>query len=252
MLRGKAGVLSDQLDRRRLLITADLIAAAAGAVAVIAGAGRLTPTGLIVLSLGIGTAAAIFNPAYGPLLSHTVPTEQLARANGLDAAVTNAANLTAPALGGWLYAAGGAVWALGANSISFLAATACTALLRLPHQPPTDQDEGQPADAGAGAAAGWRYLRTSGWLPPLLGLALVLNLRPGASPATCIPRDTHNLIPWKDEPTSGDNPIGWHAKDRLGRARFADELAVALRANERGLRRRRAHGTVGLGQDVRA
>jgi hypothetical protein len=103
MLRGKAGVLSDQLDRRRLLITADLIAAAAGAVAVIAGAGRLTPTGLIVLSLGIGTAAAVFNPAYGPLLSHTVPTEQLARANGLDAAVTHAANLTAPALGGWLY-----------------------------------------------------------------------------------------------------------------------------------------------------
>jgi len=178
LLTVKAGVLSDQIDRRRLLITADLLAATmAGIVALIAGTGHLAAAALVVLSLGIGTAAAIFNPAYGPLLSHTVPTDQLAQANGLDAAVTNGANLAAPALGGWLYAAGGAAWALGANSLSFLTAAACSALLRIPtatQSSPIPDDSAGTIDPGAAAA--WRYLRSSRWLPPMLILALVMNL----------------------------------------------------------------------------
>ena len=172
----KVGVLSDQLDRRRLLIAADLIAAVIAGTVALAADGHPTVGLLIVLSLGIGTAAALFNPAYGPLLSNTVPGEFLARANGLDAAVTNAASLGAPALGGWLYAAGGASLAIGANSASFLAAAACTSLLRL--KPSKQGDDGAPEDEppDPGAAAAWRWVRASGWLPPLLTLALLMNL----------------------------------------------------------------------------
>lgn len=180
----KAGVLSDRLDRRRLLIAADLLAAVvagAVAVAVAVGSGRPAPALLIVLSLGIGTAAALFNPVYGPLLSHTVPAEHLASANALDAAVANAVTLAAPALGGALYATAGAAWALGANSASFLIAAICTGLLRLPPEatrPPTApyQQTEPPAGEELTAAAALHYVRSSGWLPPLLGLAMLMNL----------------------------------------------------------------------------
>jgi len=174
----KAGVLSDRVDRRRLVIAADVIAALVAVGVAVLAHGNPNVELLIVLSLGIGTAAALFNPAYGPLLSNTVPGEQLARANGIDAAVTNAASLAGPALGGWLYAVGGASLAIGANGASFLAAAACSSLLRLDpnrkRQPADAAVEDAPPDPGSAAA--WRWIRTSGWVPPLLVLALLMNL----------------------------------------------------------------------------
>jgi MFS family permease len=179
LLTLKAGVLSDQLNRRHLIIAADAIAAVVAVCVAIAAHGNPNVELLILLSLGIGTAAALFNPAYGPLLSNTVPGEHLARANGLDAAVTNAASLAAPALGGWLYAAGGATLAIGANGASFVAAAVCSGFLRLDpkrERAATDVIEGEHGTPDPGASAAWRWIRISGWLPPLLALALLMNL----------------------------------------------------------------------------
>lgn len=173
----KAGVLSDRLDRRRLVIAADLIAAVAAIWVAIAAHGSPDVRMLVLLSLGIGVAAALFNPAYGPLLSNTVPEEHLGRANGLDSAVTNAASLAAPALGGWLYAVGGASMAIGANGASFVAAAVCSGFLRVApgKQQVADRlTEQQHSDPGARAA--WRWIRASGWLTPLLALAMLMNL----------------------------------------------------------------------------
>jgi MFS family permease len=173
----KAGVLSDQIDRRRLLIGADVIAASAAICVAIAAHGNPDVRLLILLSLGIGTSAALFNPAYGPLLSNTVPEEHLARANGLDSAVTNAASLAAPALGGWLYAIGGASLTIGANGASFVAAAVCSGLLRIEPGKSQVVDTGEHATSpDPGAASAWRWIRASGWLPPLLALALLMNL----------------------------------------------------------------------------
>jgi MFS family permease len=179
MLTLKAGVLSDRLDRRRLIIAADCLAALVAVGVAIAAHGNPTVGLLLLLSLGIGTAAALFNPVYGPLLSNTVPEEQLARANGLDSAVTNAAGFAAPALGGWLYAAGGASLAIGANGASFLAAAVCSGFLRLDpnkRRTATDVVDGDNEPPDPGAAVAWRWIRASGWLPPLLTLALLMNL----------------------------------------------------------------------------
>lgn len=175
LLTLKAGVLSDQLNRRHLLIGADIIAAIAAVSVAVLAHGSPNVRLLILLSLGIGIAAALFNPAYGPLLSNTVPGEHLAGANGVDAAVTNAASLAAPALGGWLYAVGGASLAIGINGVSFIAAAACSSLIRSePNKPPAIVSENEPPDPGVAVA--WRWIRASGWLPPLLALALLMNL----------------------------------------------------------------------------
>lgn len=179
VLTVKAGVLSDQLNRRHMIIAADCLAALVAVGVAIVAHGKPTVGLLILLSLGIGTAAALFNPVYGPLLSNTVPAEHLARANGLDAAVTNTASLAAPALGGWLYAAGGASLAIGANGASFLAAALCSGFLRLDpnkQRAATDVVDGDNGPPDPGAAVAWRWIRASGWLPPLLALALIMNL----------------------------------------------------------------------------
>lgn len=177
VLTVEAGVLSDRIDRRRLIIGADVLAAAAAIWVAIAAHGSPDVRLLILLSFGIGVAAALFNPAYGPLLSNTVPQEQLGRANGLDSAVTNATSLAAPALGGWLYAVGGASLAIGANGASFMAAAVCSSFLRLtPGEQAAVSEAVEPSLSDPGAAVAWRWIRASGWLTPLLALALLTNL----------------------------------------------------------------------------
>jgi len=127
------GTVSDRAERRRVLVAADLIRAAA-----LVGMGVLSVTGaveiwhLVALSLLIGAGEAFFGPAFGALVRDVVATEHLVQANALDQLVRQAAaRLLGPALGGAVVALVGPGTAFLVDAGTFLLSAACIAALRV-------------------------------------------------------------------------------------------------------------------------
>src|SRR5690348_13695592 len=79
------GVLTDRVERRRLMIAADALrAAATGVGAALAITHHLTLVELgIVVAVG-GFGQALFAPAFGSIVPEMVPVGQLPQANALD------------------------------------------------------------------------------------------------------------------------------------------------------------------------
>ena len=98
-----AGVLSDSVDRRRLLIWGSLASAviASGLTAVTA-ANALTPVLLLVFTFVLGITAALTGPAWQAIQPELVPREQIAAASGLGGITVNGARAVGPALAGVL------------------------------------------------------------------------------------------------------------------------------------------------------
>src|SRR6266511_342346 len=101
-----AGVLSDRLDRRSLMLCADVGRAVVIAVlATLALTGALTFWELIVVVALYGVGTAFFTPAFEAIVPDIVPAADLAAANSLDQFVRPIAlRLAGPAVGGALVA----------------------------------------------------------------------------------------------------------------------------------------------------
>lgn len=120
-----AGVLTDVVDRRTLLLVGQLIAAGAvAAMAVTVATGRITPELLLGLTLLLGTGGAIGMPAFQTLVPDLVPRAQLAQAVTLNSGAFNVARALGPAIGGALVAAGLLTAAFAANAVSYLVVVA--------------------------------------------------------------------------------------------------------------------------------
>jgi MFS family permease len=160
------GVVSDRLDRRRILIASDAARAVALALfAALAAAHALTIPLIIALVCVYGTATAFFGPAFDALVPDLVPEETLlTQANSLDQLVRPlAARLVGPAVGGALIALGGTSLAFAVDAASFLASVACIALIA---RRPVERDA---ADEGVGSVfaecmAGFRFVKSHVWL----------------------------------------------------------------------------------------
>ncbi len=102
-----AGVLSDRMDRRSLMLCADLGRALVLVVlAVLAFTGLLTFWELVLLVALYGVGTAFFTPAFEAIVPDLVPTADLAAANSLDQFVRPITlRLAGPALGGVFVAA---------------------------------------------------------------------------------------------------------------------------------------------------
>src|SRR6266498_2866635 len=117
-----AGVLSDRLDRRSLMLCADI--------------GRAVIMAIVAL-YGVGTA--FFTPAFEAIVPDIVPAADLAAANSLDQFVRPIAlRLAGPAVGGALVAGLGAGSAFAVDAASFAASTLAVFLMRPPVHPRSD------------------------------------------------------------------------------------------------------------------
>lgn len=169
-----AGALADILDRRRLLIFINLLAAtAAAALAVLVSQGMMTPALLIFFTFLLGSAAAFMAPAWQAIVPSLVPREDLPAAISLNSAGINVSRAIGPALAGSLIVAVG-VWApFALNAISFAGIIA--ALLWWKSAPRGDHT--LPAERVGGAIiAGWRYVSSSGPMRSTLARAAAFFL----------------------------------------------------------------------------
>jgi DHA3 family tetracycline resistance protein-like MFS transporter len=117
------GVASDRYDRRRVMISADLLrAATVGAIGVLSVTGVLELWHVIGLIAFVGIGDAFFNPASTAIVPDLLPDERLPQANALNGALRPLTlRLAGPALAGFIVAAVGPGWAFVADGASFLA-----------------------------------------------------------------------------------------------------------------------------------
>jgi MFS family permease len=152
-----AGALADALDRRNLMIAGNVISAlSTGAMALLAGAGAITPTSLLALSFALGVGNAITLPAQQTLVPDLVPSSMRAQAITLNSAAFNVARAVGPSIGGLLVGAGLTAASFGLNAATFVLVTGV--LLSFPRQPVEDESRGHLFRA---AALGVRYVRFS-------------------------------------------------------------------------------------------
>jgi DHA3 family tetracycline resistance protein-like MFS transporter len=155
------GVISDRLDRRRILLYADLSRAlVVGVLAALALADALTFAGLVVIVAAYGIGAAFFIPAFESIVPAIVDPAELPQANALDQFVRPIAlRLVGPALGGALIGLVGVGSAFALDAGSFLVSAITVLGLR-------PAGVAQPASASTIAAVtdGLRFVRSNVWL----------------------------------------------------------------------------------------
>jgi MFS family permease len=170
-----AGAWIDRLPRRRpLLVTADLVAAAALLslpAAYLAGA--LTVTQLVLVELVVGFARVTFRPAFAAHLPDVVRREELTRASGHLRAAESAALLGGPGLGGVLVQVLTAPVAVVVDAVSFAVSAVLVGRVQAP-----ERLDAAPAprhrlrdEVGEGLAHLWRDRR----LRAIAGAAANLN-----------------------------------------------------------------------------
>ena len=157
------GALSDRLDRRRLMLAADvarLLAAASLAVLTVTGTLEIWHVALLVAVYGTGQA--FFAPAFDAIVPDLVPGDQLAQANALDQLIRPIAlRMVGPALGGVLVGVFGAAAVFALDAASFGLSALALLLIRASAgvRVPSDQ-----SSLLGDLREGWQFVRRRRWL----------------------------------------------------------------------------------------
>jgi MFS family permease len=165
-----AGVLSDILDRRRLLIALQLVLGSVSSLlAVLAWTGSVSVESLIVLTFLGGVGAALATPAWQAITPELVPRSDLKGAVALNSLGINIARSIGPALGGFLLAGLGAAAVYGFDVLTYVVVGG--ALLWWRRE--ADADDGLRENFGGALRAGLRYARASRDLHRILWRAVL-------------------------------------------------------------------------------
>lgn len=157
------GVASDRLERRWLLVGADLLRAVS--VALLAGlslGGQVELWHVVVLSALYGTGSAFHAPAFDALVPEILSGERLTQANALDQLVRPLSlRLAGPALGGVLVGVAGAGGVFLLDCATFLMAAGTVLMMS-----PASADRAVAAGGSliADLRDGWRFVRAHAWL----------------------------------------------------------------------------------------
>ena len=155
------GVVSDRIDRRRVLLAADLVRGLAVlTLAVLSVSGALELWHMCALVAVYGAGTAFFGPAFDAIVPDLLPESELAQANSLDQFVRPIAfRLAGPALGGWLVAALGVGPAFAVDALSF--ALSAVMVLCIRTRVTRAEAAGSVADD---LRQGFRFVRSNVWL----------------------------------------------------------------------------------------
>lgn len=132
------GLLADAVDRRRLLIAAQLVQIGiSSGLVLLTVTGRVTPLVLYVAAALFALASALGNPAGAALVPNLVPPDDLASAIALNSTQRSVAAILGPGLAGVLLAWHGPAFCYGIDALSWFALLA--ALLSIQRRPQETQ-----------------------------------------------------------------------------------------------------------------
>jgi len=173
-----AGVITDRLDKRKMLIFVQILfALAAGTLTVLVLAHLIKPWHLLVLGAFVGTVAAFDMPGRQTLVIQLVEDRaDLSNAIALNSAQFNLARLIGPPLAGLTMAKGGAGVCFLINTISFIAVIIGMFMMRLrPHEAPA-RERHVWRELKEGAQYCWANVP----IRALLGLMMVMSFVAGS------------------------------------------------------------------------
>jgi len=155
------GLVTDRIDRRRVLFGSDVLRAGiTGLVGLLAVSGTLQLWHLLLLLPFFGAGTAFFLPASVAILPDLLPQADLPQANAFRGAVNPLMLLLlGPAIGGLVVGALGPGPAMLFDAGSFLVSATAVLLTRARPQRKT----GAPASAFADLRSGWRFVRNHPW-----------------------------------------------------------------------------------------
>ena len=222
-----AGVLVDRLDRRRVLLATNSIAALqALTMFSVVALGVVQPWHLIAGNLVLGIVSACDAPARQSILIQLVGGRaDLSNAIALNSIMMNGARFVGPMLGGALIAAFGEKWGFGLNVLSYAGMLA--ALLRIPGaaRPSAPRERGLLRQLAAGARYAYGFLPTRAALLLLSATSLTV----GSYVA---------LMPWfAREAFLGDSRTLGHLIGAAGLGAVSGMAFLATRPGARGLLR---------------
>ncbi len=169
-----SGVLADRWDRRKVMIIAD-IGAAAGTLLllILISTGAFEVWHLYVVALVQSFFGVFQGPAFQASITMLVPDNQRDRANTIMQLTGPAAGVVAPVIAGLSYAAVGVPGTILIDLLSFGVAIITIVLIRIPKPPQTAAGRATEGNAWRIATAGFAYL----WAhKPLLGLVGMFGL----------------------------------------------------------------------------
>ncbi len=180
------GELADRLDRRGVILGANLaIAALSLLAAVLIASGRITAGLLLAIELSIGCVIALEHPVDRSFIYDLIDDGDVEEAVALSSAEFSLARTGGPALGGIAIAALGVAAGYGLNALFVLPVVAFTALA-LARRFGAKRERAAAGEA-AGFAEAWRYLVRERTILCLCGLTAVFTV--GVSPYVALLAD---------------------------------------------------------------
>jgi hypothetical protein len=168
-----AGIASDRVDRKRLMVAADSVRAlAVGSIVVALALHGLSFTQIVCVAFLEGTMFAVFNVAEVGALRSVVPARQLPVAAAAEQARLGTVELVGPPLGGALFGVARSLPFL-VDALSYAFSLASVLAMRLPFQ---QAREREPVRLRAELAEGFRWLWAQRFLRACAFLSTVLNL----------------------------------------------------------------------------
>jgi len=220
-----AGVFVDRLDRRRVLMATNSIAAAQAILmfAVVA-LGVVQPWHLIAGNLVLGIVNACDAPARQSILIQLVGGRQdLANAIALNSIMMNLARFVGPMLGGVLIAALGERWGFGANALSYFGMIWALSRVRSTASTHAPRESGVLRQLAAGARYAFGFLPARSALLLLAATSLTVNSYVA-------------LMPWfAREAFHGDSSMLGVLISAAGLGAVSGMLYLAMRTSVRGL-----------------
>ena len=151
-----AGAWADLVDRRRLLLGAQLgMFVAAATLAAMTFLRAASPPVILTLTFLLGCGNAVAGPAWQAIQPDLVDRAVLPQAAALNGVNMNLARAVGPALGGVIVAIAGAGWVFALNAASFVGIAAVVARWRAPER----GDQGSRERLVEALRAGGRYVR---------------------------------------------------------------------------------------------
>lgn len=170
------GVIADRFNRRRVMVTSDVVRLALMVLLAIVAAARLPIVLVPLIAAAATVAGSPYLPSAAGVTPVLVPDADLPGANSARSAVTSLGLILGPAIGGVLLLLGSAWLAFAVNAVTFgLSALATAAIPANPAFRPARSQE-RPEGMFREVADGAKVLRTHTHVLQLVGADLMCSL----------------------------------------------------------------------------